>query len=78
MAIVEEADLFLGVDSCMLHVADLNRIPGVGLFGPTSAKTFGFRFSEHKHIDGNGRMSHISEEAVIRALNDISIYAEKG
>lgn len=44
-AVVQGADLFLGVDSCMLHMADLSRVPGVGLFGPTAAHEFGFRFS---------------------------------
>ncbi len=28
MATVASADLFLGIDSCMLHVADLARVPG--------------------------------------------------
>src|SRR5215813_4238180 len=35
LALVGQADLFLGVDSGLLHCADLHRVPGVGLFGPT-------------------------------------------
>ena len=31
--IVKGAHLFLGVDSCMLHVADFSLVPSVGLFG---------------------------------------------
>jgi hypothetical protein len=43
LAILRHADLFLGVDSCFLHGADLLRVPGVGLFGPTSPEEWGFR-----------------------------------
>src|SRR5579863_1803465 len=45
MAIAASADVFIGVDSCMLHVADLARRPGVGLFSPTDPRRVGFRFS---------------------------------
>lgn len=38
LALVSLSDLFLGVDSCMLHMADLCRVPGVGLFGPDSSE----------------------------------------
>jgi hypothetical protein len=68
MALVGRADLFLGVDSCMLHAADLNRVPGVGLFGPTSSTEWGFRFAPHQHIDGP--LESISVDAVLAALDD--------
>jgi ADP-heptose:LPS heptosyltransferase len=45
MALLGHADLFLGVDSCFLHAADMFRIPGVALFGPTDPANRGFRFS---------------------------------
>lgn len=48
--IISAADLFLGIDSSMLHVADLSRVPGVGIFGPTSPEIWGFKFSLHEHI----------------------------
>src|SRR5262249_24891405 len=41
MAIVEQADLYLGIDSFALHVADLTYTPGVGLFGATRALRMG-------------------------------------
>ena len=44
MALVAQADFLLGVDSFALHVADLSRVPGVGLFGPTRPSEFGFSF----------------------------------
>lgn len=71
-ALIEHADLFLGIDSCMLHCADLHEVPGVGLFGPTNAKTLGFRFSRHKHICGNGTMESITVDDVLDALNEIA------
>jgi ADP-heptose:LPS heptosyltransferase len=72
LALLGTADLFLGVDSCMLHAADLFRVPGVGLFGPTSYSEYGFRFGPHKHIRGdNQTMTAISEMEVLDALDSI-------
>lgn len=45
MAATKHADLFVGVDSCMLHVADFERRGGIGLFGPSDPRRYGFRFS---------------------------------
>lgn len=70
-AVVEESDLFLGADSCMLHAADLFRIPGVGLFGPTDPRTWGFRFSPHRHIHQPRGLNHITEGAVLKALESL-------
>jgi ADP-heptose:LPS heptosyltransferase len=50
MAIVADSNYFIGVDSCFLHMADLCRIPGVGIFGPTDVHEFGFRFAKHRHV----------------------------
>jgi ADP-heptose:LPS heptosyltransferase len=71
-ALVEHADLFLGIDSCMLHCADLHKVPGVGLFGPTNAATLGFRFARHKHACGDGKMESISTGEVLDALNEVA------
>jgi ADP-heptose:LPS heptosyltransferase len=71
MCLVAESDLFLGVDSCMLHAADLLRVPGVGLFGPTSCDEWGFRFGPGRHVCGNGSMDNITADVVLRALEDI-------
>jgi ADP-heptose:LPS heptosyltransferase len=68
-ALVMEADLFAGVDSCMLHVADLAGVPAVGIFGPTSSRRYGFRFTNpHRHVCGNARMRDISPIEVAQAL----------
>jgi ADP-heptose:LPS heptosyltransferase len=50
MSLVAACDLFVGVDSCMLHAADLCRRPGVGLFGSTQARRFGFRWSSRRVV----------------------------
>lgn len=79
LALVGQADLFLGVDSCMLHAADFYRIPGVGLFAPppdaegySSVAGFGFRFARHRHVCGDGRMESIPEAAVLAALEELA------
>jgi hypothetical protein len=70
--LVAESDLFVGVDSCMLHVADLGRVPGVGLFGPTSAMEFGFRLGPHIMIQADGSTASIGVRQVVSALNQLA------
>jgi ADP-heptose:LPS heptosyltransferase len=71
MAVVERADLFLGVDSCFLHAADLFRLPGVALFGPTRAAHWGFRLSPRGHdVSGSGSMAAIDEGEVLERMLD--------
>jgi len=50
MSLVAACDVFLGVDSCMLHAADLCRRSGVGLFAATSPRRFGFRWSDRHRV----------------------------
>jgi hypothetical protein len=71
-ALVADADLFLGVDSCFLHAADLYRVPGVGLFGPTDHHAYGFRLGPHRHVCANGPMDNIHERQVLEALEEIA------
>ena len=70
MGMVADADLFVGVDSSMLHAADLARVPGVGLFGPTRSQTWGFRFAPHRHVDMS-TMAEITVDEVLAALEDL-------
>lgn len=72
LAIVSEASCFLGVDSCLLHAADLCGVPGVGLFGPTSPEEFGFRFSSGVHVRSGETMQAISEADVLHALEGVT------
>jgi ADP-heptose:LPS heptosyltransferase len=71
-AVVANAELFLGVDSCFLHAADLFRVPGVGLFGPTNPRVYGFRLGPHRHVCANGPMDNIDESQVLEALEEIA------
>lgn len=71
MGMVTTADLFVGIDSCMLHAADLARVPGVGLFGPTQPSTWGFRFASHRHVDMS-TMADITVEQVLAAMEDLA------
>lgn len=68
---VAYSNYFLGIDSCMLHVADFCGIPSVGLFGPTSSSEFGFRIGPNITIQANGDMNKIDVETVIKAVNII-------
>jgi ADP-heptose:LPS heptosyltransferase len=70
MGLVANADLFVGIDSCMLHAADLARVPGVGLFGPTRAATWGFRFGPHRHVDMSS-MAEIAVDEVLCAMEEL-------
>lgn len=67
--LVAESDFFVGIDSCMLHVADMARVPGVGLFGPTNVREFGFYIGPHIMIQADGSMEKIGVEQVTEALN---------
>jgi ADP-heptose:LPS heptosyltransferase len=70
MQLVAVSDLFLGVDSCMLHAADLARVPGVGLFGPTDSREFGFRFGAHRHVQAPS-MDEIRVAEVVAGLAEL-------
>jgi ADP-heptose:LPS heptosyltransferase len=71
MGLVANADLFVGVDSSMLHAADLSGVPGVGLFGPTRSGQWGFRFAPNRHVDGS-TMADITVEEVLDAMEDLA------
>jgi ADP-heptose:LPS heptosyltransferase len=66
LAVVARAHFFLGVDSVFLHAADLFRVPGVALFGPTDPHEFGFRFTKGRHVK-RASMQEIEVEAVTDA-----------
>jgi ADP-heptose:LPS heptosyltransferase len=75
-ALMRHVDLFLGVDSCFLHAADLFRVPGVALFGPTAARHWGFRFSPcSRHVTG-ASMDDIAPAPVLEALLDVAQRAD--
>ena len=73
-AYISISDFFIGIDSVFLHVADLFKIPGVAMFGPTSPIEFGFKYSSiYQHILSSGKsMTDINvaevEDAVERIM----------
>ncbi|MCP3102951.1 hypothetical protein LZ198_29140 [Myxococcus sp. K15C18031901] len=71
MALVGGADLFLGIDSCMLHVADFFRVPSVGLFGPTSLDYWGPRFTHHRSLLAKGAMENLDGSEVLSAMDSL-------
>jgi ADP-heptose:LPS heptosyltransferase len=71
-ALVARSDLFFGIDSCMLHMADLARVPGVAIFGPTSAVEFGFRLSRSIALQGRTSTDEIYPENALSALLRLS------
>jgi hypothetical protein len=72
LALMRHMDLFLGIDSCFLHAADLYRVPGVALFGPTLDWEKGFRFSPHgRHVTAD-TMDAIGREHVLDVLLDVA------
>jgi ADP-heptose:LPS heptosyltransferase len=67
-ALIGNADLFVGIDSGMLHVADLYRTPSVGIFGPSSPSRWGCRFTQHRHVAASSRnVCDVAETDVIAA-----------
>lgn len=72
LGLVESADLFLGVDSCMLHAADFFRTPSVGLFGASSLVEFGFHVSPAAVACKARSMDDIRVEPVIDALERLA------
>jgi ADP-heptose:LPS heptosyltransferase len=78
LGLMAQADLFLGVDSMWLHAADLWRIPGVGIFGPTSCREFGFRFcADGRHLQGADATDQVSVDAVLDRLFDFQDAVEE-
>jgi hypothetical protein len=70
-ALVANADFFLGVDSCMLHVADFFGVPCVGLFGPTNPREFGCLIAPHRHVVGGDSLEDIDPEDVIEQIEQL-------
>lgn len=64
-------DVFVGIDSFFLHVADFLRKPSVGLFGSTNPNHWGFRFAPHNHVVAS-RTVDIEVGAVVAAMDEMA------
>ncbi len=75
MAVTAICDCFLGIDSCMLHVADLYQRPGVALFGPTDPAQYGYRLAPRVraiHVRPTDRnLRRLEPDAVVHALTGV-------
>ncbi len=76
LGVIGLIDGFLGIDSCLLHAADLYEVPGIGLFGGTHSRRWGFRFSSHWHIQANESLEEITPESVQARLADLARFVE--
>lgn len=77
MATVGAADAFIGYDSCMLHVADICRVPGIGLFTSTSSGEFGFRFEDNcAHLNLSKKGDSKAAEEISAAASCVFAAAE--
>lgn len=70
-SLVGLADIFLGIDSCMLHAADFFRVPSIGLFGKSDPVQYGFRLTPHGIIRRGNGMGAIEVADVLSALESI-------
>jgi ADP-heptose:LPS heptosyltransferase len=68
---LERADVFLGVDSCMLHFADLFRVPSVGIFGPTDPSHFGFLLARNHTLTYRESLLKVKRDEIVHALKDL-------
>lgn len=50
ISLVSKSDFFIGVDSCMLHIADIFKIPSIAIFMLPNFKEFGFRVNKSSII----------------------------
>lgn len=72
-AFVSIADVFLGIDSAFLHIADLYQVPAISLFGPTTPLEWGIRFSKyHRCLAAtHQQMENITVEDVYESFCDL-------
>jgi ADP-heptose:LPS heptosyltransferase len=73
LALLAEADLFLGVDSVFLHAADLGRVPSTGLFAREfDPAVWGFALAPRaRHLS----IERLAPSTVVEALLDLATEA---
>ncbi len=71
LALAERADLFVGVDSCVLHAADLAGVPCVGLFGASDPVEWGLRFTERGALLRELPLRELAVERVLGACRAV-------
>jgi ADP-heptose:LPS heptosyltransferase len=71
MEVVADADLFVGIDSCMLHVAGISRVPSVAVVGPGSEPGFDVRYTRHRVVRALGPLDELAPGRVTAALENL-------
>ncbi len=69
--LVSMSDIFLGIDSCFLHVADFFRVPSVGIFGPSNPDEFGLYLTKCLNLYDPTDINRITPEQVLHALQKV-------
>lgn len=70
---VAYSDYFIGIDSCFMHLSDLNNKPGIALFGNTNVSEWGYRFVKDSLVlqGENGVIDDISAEHVFKKFEHL-------
>ncbi|MFY9779620.1 MAG: hypothetical protein WAJ85_03795 [Candidatus Baltobacteraceae bacterium] len=72
LGLAQRADLFVGIDSCALHAADLARVPSVALLGPASNPVeWGLRFTARGAVRRAAPLSELDADSVLSACRDV-------
>ena len=71
--LLSKAEVFVGVDSVFLHIADLFRVFSVGIFGATDVREWGVRFGPGVMISADA----MSNVAVTQVLDAVVLGIEK-
>jgi ADP-heptose:LPS heptosyltransferase len=72
MALLKQCNAFIGVDSCMLHIADLFNIASVGLFIGTSHKVYGLKYSPHYLNLVSNKKNCVSPDDALEAIKKVA------
>jgi len=69
--VVTHCDLFVGIDSYFMHVADFSRIPTVAIFGETDPRLWGPRFAPHR-ICRSPKAADVDVTDVLAAMEELA------
>jgi hypothetical protein len=73
IALLGQSDLFFGIDSCMLHAADYQGVPGVIAFGPaTSSSKFGYFWSSAEVMSFSDPLAPGLAATAVAAMHDVA------
>jgi len=73
--ILKKTKLYIGVDSCILHIANYLSVKTLGLFGPTCAKYNGLYYSNFNYLQKNSTADFYNHKNLkdLNCINTISV-----